>query len=259
MLPVGRVIQRRLLAACAAATVCLVPMTVAAAGPADVDGLWNQPQGVSPGSAFYVVQAWWDGVTRATQSDPTQRGMDELAQANTDLLSAYTVLQQERTGAGPQPVAVVDPFLSGIYNFITGSAVKAPIGSLFNWANQSLLKLEGRGSSADIVRSLLNDYQARQAAAERDLHLQPAAATQALWTMNADRGTAMLVKIKGLAGTGDGVAALVANADHATKALAAQHQGTSTASAGKAKNPGKGNVKDKSNGQHGKSQSGGHD
>ena len=49
---------------------------------ADTDNsLWNQPEGVSVDSAFYVVQTWWDGLTRATQSDPARRGLDELAQA----------------------------------------------------------------------------------------------------------------------------------------------------------------------------------
>ena len=264
MLPLGRVIQRRLLATGAAGLLFLLPIPAAAANPADVDALWNQPQGVGADSAFYVVQTWWDGVTRTTQSDPTQRGMDELAQANTDLLNAYTVMQQERTNPGPQPVAIIDPFLSGIYNFITGSNAKAPIGSIFHWANQSLLKLEGRGSTTDIVGSLLADYQARQAAAERDLQLQPGSDAQAIWTANASRETAMLVKIKGLAGPGDGMAALVANANHATTALAARHPGTSatggTATAGSTKGSGKGSGKgtDTDKGQHGQNQSGGH-
>src|ERR1700737_4778516 len=223
MLLLSGVTQRRLVAAGIAGAMALAPLTAHATGSADVDALWNQHDGASVDSAFYVVQTWWDGLTRTTQSDPTQRGMDELAQANTDLLNAYTVMQQERTNPGPQPVAIIDPFLSGIYNYITGSNAKAPIGSIFHWANQSLLKLEGRGTTTDIVGSLLADYQARQAAAERDLQLQPGSDAQAIWTANASRETAMLVKIKGLAGPGDGMAALVANANHATTALAARH------------------------------------
>jgi hypothetical protein len=262
MLPLGRVIQRRMLAGCAAAALVLVPIPAAAANPADVDALWNQPQGVSADSAFYVVQAWWDGLARSTQTDPTQRGMDELAQANADLLSAYSLLQQQRSGAGPQPVAVIDPLLAGIYNVITGSNVKAPLGSLVNWANQSLLKLEGRGSAADLVRALMGDYQARQAAAERDLQAQPGSTTLALWAANSSRETAMLLKIKGLAGSGDGVAALVAEADHATTALAAKQQSTgatgSTApAASKTKTSGPRTGKDDGAGQHDQSQSGG--
>jgi hypothetical protein len=252
-----------LLAAGAAAAFFLVPVTAQAAGGAEVDALWNQPQGVSADSAYYVVQAWWDSLTRTTQSDPTQRGMDELAQANADLLNAYTLLQQQRTDPGPHPVALVDPFLAGIYNFITGSHAKAPVGSLFSWANQSLLKLEGRGSTADIVRALLADYQARQAAAERDLNIQPGATTQALWTANASRETAMLVKIKGAAAPGDGVAALVADADHTTTALAAKPLSTAAAkgitpAAANAKDSGKKAGKDDGKGQHGQDQNGGH-
>src|SRR5712691_333079 len=132
VLPVGCVMQRRLVAACIVAAFSLVPLTAQAASAADVDALWNQPQGVSADSAFYVVQEWWDGLTRTT-SDPIQRGLAELAQANADLLNTYTLLQQQRSGAGPQPVAVIDPFLSGIYNFITGSDAKAPVGSLLSW------------------------------------------------------------------------------------------------------------------------------
>src|SRR5256886_1527946 len=124
VLLISCVVHRRLVAACVVAALSLAPLTAQAAGAADVDALWNQPQGVGVDSAFYVVQAWWDGVTRAT-SDPTQRGLAELAQANADLLNSYTVLQQKRSGAGPQPVAGIDPFLSGIYNFITGSNAKA--------------------------------------------------------------------------------------------------------------------------------------
>jgi len=215
----GCVIQRRLVAACVVAALSLAPLTAQAAGAADVDALWNQPQGVGVDSAFYVVQAWWDGVTRAT-SDPTQRGLAELAQANVDLLNAYTLLQQKRSGAGPQPVAVIDPFLSGIYNFITGSQSKAPVGSLLSWANQSMLSLEGRGSTTDIVQSLLKDYRSQQAAAERDLAGR--SDLGALWAENADRDSAFLVKIKGVAIASDGLAGALNDAGQSTIAIAAK-------------------------------------
>jgi hypothetical protein len=222
VLPISRVIQRRLVAACALAALSLAPLTAQAAGAADVDALWNQPQGVGVDSAFYVVQAWWDGVTRAT-SDPSQRGLAELAQANADLLNAYTLLQQKRSGAGPQPVAVIDPFLSGTYNFITGSQAKAPVGSMLSWANQSLLSLEGRGSTTDIVQALLKDYRAQQAAAERDLAV--GSDLSALWTANADRDATFLVKIKGVAVASDGLAASLNDAGQSTIAIAAKKQG----------------------------------
>jgi len=225
--------QRRLVAACVVAALSLAPLTARAAGAADVDALWNQPQGVGVDSAFYVVQAWWDGVTRAT-SDPTQRGLAELAQANADLLNAYTVLQQKRIGAGPQPVAVIDPFLAGLYNFITGSNAKAPVGSLLNWANQSLLNLEGRGSTTEIVQSLLNDYRSQQAAAERDLHLAGHSDLVALWAANADRESAFLVKIKSVATASDGLAGLLNDASQSTTAIAAKKHAEGQAK-GKAK------------------------
>jgi hypothetical protein len=222
MLLLSGVIQRRLVAAGIAGAMALAPLTVHATGNADVDALWNQHDGVSVDSAFYAVQTWWDGLTRATQSDPTQRGLDELAQANTDLLNAYTLLQQQRTNPGPQPVAIIDPLLSTTYNFVTGSNVKAPIGSVFNWANQSLLKLEGRGSTDDIVRSLMQDYRDKQAAAMRDL---PAgqADTSALVAANAQRETAFLLKIKAITTPTDGLAALLNAADQSTIAVAAKH------------------------------------
>ncbi len=211
--------QRRLVAACVVAALSLVPLTAQAASATDVDALWNQPQGVSGDSAFYVVQEWWDGLTRMT-SDPTQRGLAELAQANADLLNTYTLLQQERSGAGAQPVAIIDPFLSSIYNFITGSNAKAPVGSLLNWANQSLLNLEGRGSTSDVMKSLLKDYRLQQAAAERDLAGQ--SDLGALWAANADRDSAFLVKIRGLSIATDGLAGSLNDAGQSTIAIAAK-------------------------------------
>jgi hypothetical protein len=224
MLPVSGVIQRRLLAAGIAGALALAPFTAVAADSSEVDALWNQHDGVSVDSAYYVVQTWFDGLTRATQSDPTLRGLDELAQGNTDLLNAYSLLQRQRTDPGPQPVAIIDPLLSSIYNFVTGSNVKAPVGSMFNWANQSLLKLEGRGSTNEIVRSLLQDYRAKQAAAMRDL---PAghADIETLLAANAQRESAFLVKIKAVATPADGLADLLDAADQSTIAVAARGEG----------------------------------
>jgi len=84
---------------------------------------------------------------RAGQHDRTQRGLQELAQANTDLLNAYALLQEERNDPGPHPVAGVDPLLSGAYGFITGVHVKAPVGSVLSWMNQSVVQLEGRSTT----------------------------------------------------------------------------------------------------------------
>jgi hypothetical protein len=241
MLPISRVVQRRLVAASVVAALSLVPLDAAAAA-ADVDALWNQPQGVSVDSAFYVIQAWWDGVAHATQHDQTQRGIDELTQANADLLNAYTLLQRQHSGAGPQPVAIVDPLLSSVYNVVTGGNAKAPVGSLLNWANESLLKLEGRGSTDDIVQALLKDYRAKQAAADRDLNLTAGSDFAALWTANAGRDSAFLVKIKGVTTSADGLLGVLQEADQSTMALATKHSGDGGASA-KTKvkdNPGKG-------------------
>jgi len=134
MLLLGGIGRRCLVVVAVASATALMPLTGAASNyNADPDALWNQPESVAADSAFYVVQSWWDGIARATQSDPTQRGLDELAQANADLLSAHSVLLRQRTDAGPQPVAVIDPLLTSIYNVITGSHAKAPVGSVFNW------------------------------------------------------------------------------------------------------------------------------
>jgi hypothetical protein len=226
MLLMSRVIQRRLVAAGIAGAIALAPLTVHATGSADVDALWNQHDGASVDSAFYVVQTWWDGLTRATQSDPAQRGLDELAQANSDLLNAYTLLQQKRSNAGPQAVAVIDPLLSTVYNAVTGSNVKAPVGAVFNWANASLLKLEGRGSTEDIVRSLMQDYRAKQASAMRDLP-SGQADTTALVAANAQRATAFLVKIKAITMPSDGLASLLNEADQSTIAVSTKTSATS--------------------------------
>ena len=233
MLPMGRIGRRRLVAAAIASAMALIPLTAAASNnTTDADALWNQPESVSADSAFYVIQSWWDGIGRATQSDPTQRGLDELAQANADLLSAHSVLLRQRTDPGPHPVAVIDPLLAGIYNLITGSNAKAPVGSVFNWTNQSLLNLEGRGSTDEIVRVLLKDYQAKQAAAERDLHSTASFDADALLIANAQRETAFMLKIKAVSSPGDGLAGLLHDIDQSTTALAARHHGNNGAGNG---------------------------
>lgn len=248
MFPLRRVIQRRLLAASIVGALALAPLSVAAAAGAQVDALWNQQNGVSVDSAYYVVQTWWDGLTHGTQSDPTQRGLDELAQANTDLLNAYTLLQRQRTDPGPQPVAIIDPLLSGVYNVVTGSNVKAPIGSVFDWANRGLLKLEGRGTTSDIIRSLMQDYRAKQASAMRDL---PAGQTNtaALVAANAQRESAFLLTIKAVATPADGLAGLLDAADQSTITVAGKAPGKAPAKA-----PGK--IKDTSKDNSGKGQGG---
>src|SRR5438093_7579592 len=247
MLPLGRIGRCRLVAAAMASAMVLIPLTTAASDDtAAADALWNQSESVSADSAFYVVQSWWDGMARATQSDSTQRGLDELAQANADLLSAHSVLLRQRTDAGPHPVAVIDPLLTSIYNVITGSNAKAPVGSVFNWINQSLLKVEGRGSMAEIVRALLKDYQAKQSAAERDLHPTAGFDTDALLTANAHRETAFLLKIKAVSNPGDGLAGLLGEVEQSTNAVAARHHGK-----GDAIGQGNGNASTNADSKHG--------
>jgi hypothetical protein len=193
---------RALLAAGCGIAVAMAPIGAAAdaASPAaDVDALWNQPQGTRVDSAFYIVQAWWDGLALASQRDPRQRGLRELAQANEDLLNAYTLLEEQRNDPGPHPVPGIDPLLSGVYGFITGVHGRAPIGSVLSWMNQGLLHLEGRGSTETIIRSLLLDSQKREAAASTDLQIQSGSAVDLLWSANAKRESAILLKIQDLA------------------------------------------------------------
>jgi len=241
MFLLSRVIQRRLVAASAAAALSLFPLTTTAAGGTDVDALWNQPQGVSVNSAFYVVQVWWDGLTRTVQHDAAQRGLDELAEANADLLNAYTLLQQQRAGVGAQPVPVIDPLLTSVYNFVTGANAKAPVGSLFNWANQSLLKLERRGSTNEIVASLLRDYRSKQAAADHDLRPSAGSDLATLWSANAERESAFLLEVKSVTTDSDGLMAALNDADQSTRALAAKQNGNaygkSNGNAGKGSAP----------------------
>jgi hypothetical protein len=231
MLPLGHAIRRRLVPAAAAIALTLVPLTVAAA---DVDSLWNPPQGTSPTSAFYVIQSWWDGFNRRVSDDSTRRGLDELAEANADLLTAYTLLQEQHNNPGPQPVAFIDPLLSSAYNAITGSNVKAPVGAVFHWINRSLLSLEGRGSTNDMVRHLLQDYRATQAVALRDLYQQPGEETESLISANTERERSFLNKIKAVSRPDDGLKSLLEDADRSTVALAARHRAGDFGGNGKA-------------------------
>lgn len=201
-----------------------IPITAAAgssapdATSAAVDALWNQPQGVRVDSSLYIIQSWWDSLTRATQQDPTQRGLSELQQANSDLLNAYTLLVEQRTDPGPHPVPVIDPVISSVYGAITGNHPKAPLGTVFGWINSLLLKLEGRGSTDDIIQNLLRDYQARQAAADKGLQGRPAA--EAILTSNWDRQDAVLQKIQSDVDAHDGIGTLVAQVQSDRKSQA---------------------------------------
>jgi|GEM_PF-3226650 len=249
MLVVTRLLPRRslLIAFSLAGLMLLMPLAAAAdsAGtdPASqADSLWNQPQGTSPASAMYVIQAWWDGLTRAAARNPEQRGLQELSQANSDLLNAYTLLQEQRTDPGPHPVAVVDPLLSGAYGFVSGVHVKAPIGSLLGWVNDSLVHLEGRGTTDTIVRSLLSDYRVQRAAASRDL--APPAGNP-LWTANSTRETAMLQKIGALGNASLGVPELLAETAPASTSSA-------VASGSNGKATGKASAAGQSGDSHGK-------
>lgn len=240
---VTRLLPRRslLVALSLAGLMLLTPLAAAADGAgldpaAEADALWNQPQGIRPDSSFYVIQAWWDGLTRATSSDPKRRGLQELGQANNDLLNAYTLLEEQRTDPGPHSVAVIDPLLSGAYGMVTGVHIKAPIGSFFGWINDSVVHLEGRGNTESIIRNLLSDYQLQRSAASRDL---APSATDPLWSANATRETAMLEKIGSLENPASELPGLLAAA-------------TSTTSTASTLGTGKGNSEAKSNG-HGQS------
>ena len=222
MVPPRRAVQRCLFAGLAGLAFLLLPLAAAADGQ-DVDALWNQPQGTRPDSALYPLQSWWDGLNKTVSDDPTQRGLDELAQANTDLLIAYTMLQEQHSNPGPHPVAIIDPLLSTVYNTVTGSNVKAPVGAIFNWINSSLVGLQGRGSTNDMVRRLLQDYRMKQAVAVHDLQQRGGADIDALVSANTQRETAFLSKIKAVSRPDDGLKTLLDEADHSTVALANRH------------------------------------
>jgi hypothetical protein len=90
MRSLGRIVQRRLVAAAIASAMGLIPLSAAASTTLDVDTLWNQPDGISVDSGWYTVQAWFNGLNATVPDEPTLRGLDELAQANADLQNAYT-------------------------------------------------------------------------------------------------------------------------------------------------------------------------
>ena len=120
MVAVTRILPRRAgLALVGAAALMLAGMPTGVAADstsstsAQVDSLWNQPQGARVDSAFYIVQSWWDGLTRGTQRDPRQRGLQELAQANEDLLNAYTLLQEQQADPGPHRAGIVEHIDTG--------------------------------------------------------------------------------------------------------------------------------------------------
>lgn len=239
MLPLRRAMRRRLLAGIAACLTVMVPSTARASSAPDVNALWNEPDGVRVDSGLYVVQVWWNSWNQQIATDPTRRGLDELSQANQDLLNAHTLLEEQHNNPGPQPVALIDPLLSTVYNALTGSNINAPLGSLFDSINTSLLKFEGRGSTNDIVRGLLQDYQIKHAVALRDLSQKPSTDMDALLTANAERESQWLGKIKAVATPGEGLADLLNKADQSTAALAGH--GKSAADHGKAGSSSKSN------------------
>jgi hypothetical protein len=238
MLPLRRAMRRRLLAAVAISVTAFMPLTVRASSAPDVNALWNEPDGVRVDSGLYVVQVWLNSFNQQIATDPTQRGLDELSQANQDLLNAHTLLQEQHDSPGPQPVALIDPLISSIYNALTGSNVNAPLGSLFDSMNKSLLKFEGRGGTNDIVRGLLQDYPIKQAVALRDLNQKPRADLDELLTANAQRESEWLGRIKAVATPGEGLTDLLNKADRST---AAASHGKSDASHGNAGSSGNGN------------------
>jgi hypothetical protein len=242
-----RRVMLRLVATSIAAIMAAIPLTAGASSMPSVDSLWNTPQGPSMDSALYVIQSWWDGYYRQVSNDPTQRGLDELSQANADLLNAYTLLQHEHSSA-PQPVAILDPLLSSVYNAITQSNAKAPLGSLFSAINHGLLSLEGRDSTGELVRALLQDYRANQAVAVRDLHATAGSRYDGLLAGNAQREADFLTQVTQVSAPDDGVASLLADADLQTTILAGHRSLDELASAGSA-NHGKGS--DNGHGQGG--------
>lgn len=227
MPPLRRAMRRRLVAGIAVFATAFVPLSAHASAAPDVNALWNEPDGVRVDSALYVIQSWWNSGNQVIPDDPRQRGLAELSEANADLLNAHTLLQEQHDNPGAQPVALIDPLLAGIYNAITGSNINAPLGSLFDSINASLLKSEGRGTRADIARSLLEDYRVKQAVAMRDLSQNPSADLDALLTANAQREHDWLTRIEAVSTPGEGLADLLTKADKSTVALA---QGTAGAS-----------------------------
>lgn len=216
-----------LLATALTAVLVLAALPARADDPdSDVDSLWNQPEGISVDSGWYFLQAWWDQAVRATQRDPAQRSLAELAQSNSDLLNAYGLLAAAQTDPGPHPVPVVDPLLSSVYGTVTGVKVNAPLGSLFAWLNQAMLTAEGRGSTLDMSESLLRDFGQRQRAADRGLPDRQDLDT--IWAANSERQQAMLAKLQTLAAAegpdATSLTALLTDLDHQRQDLLKHHQ-----------------------------------
>lgn len=221
-------VRAPLLVTALAAGLLLAGVPARAADPAtDVDSLWNQPEGISVSSGWYFIQAGWDQAARAAERDPAQRSLAELAQANTDLLNAYSLLAEARTDPGPHPVPLVDPAIASLYGTVTGVKVRAPLGSLFGWFNQAMLNIEGRGSTQDIAKSLLRDFAQRQQAADEGLPQR--ADLDDAWAANSLRQQAMLAKLQDLAAADGsdaaGLTALVSDVDHQRQELLKHHRG----------------------------------
>ncbi len=256
MAPAPRVLPR-LLAGLGVLLAAVAPLPAQAASVPTIDSLWNNTDPISIDSPLYPLQTWWNSWNRPVSDDPVQLGISELSQANSDLLSAYQLLQEAHGNGGAQPVPVIDPLLTGAYDAITGSNARAPLGSLGNWINDSLVSLEGRGSKDDLAQALLQDYRDKQAVAVRDL--KPHAELTPLLASNAARAADFLSRLQAAATPNDGVTTLLADATRDTKALAGTTPGDQTASThgggggagksqapgqqpghGKAANPGKG-------------------
>ncbi len=197
-----------------------------AGGTVSVDSLWNQPGGVSVDSGWYFLQEWWDQALLTANRDQAQRGLAELARANTDLLDAYSFLAEASSDPGPHPVPLIDPLLSGLYATVTGVHVKAPVGGLFAGLNQAMLNIERRGSTAEIIQSLLRDFERRQEAANHDL--AQSSDVESLWAANSLRQAAVIAELQTLAGAGPDAASLsaaVTDLDHQRQNLLKQPHG----------------------------------
>ena len=197
-----------------------------ASGTVSVDSLWNQPGGLSADSGWYFLQQWWDQAARTATRDQTQRGLAELAQANTDLLNAYSLLAEASTDPGPHPVPGIDPLLSGLYATVTGVHIKAPVGGFFAGLNQAMLDVEGRSSTADIIESLLQDFDRLQQAADRDL--AQSQGVKSLWAANSLRQAGVIANLQALAGEVSDAASLrtaVTDLDHQRQNILKEHDG----------------------------------
>ncbi len=197
-----------------------------ASGTVSVDSLWNQPGGLSADSGWYFLQQWWDQAARTATRDQTQRGLAELAQANTDLLNAYSLLAEASTDPGPHPVPGIDPLLSGLYATVTGVHVKAPLGGFFAGLNQAMLDVEGRSSTADIIESLLQDFDRLQQAADRDL--AQSQGVKSLWAANSLRQAGVIANLQALAGEVSDAVSLrtaVTDLDHQRQNILKEHDG----------------------------------